>query len=86
MNQHKWTKQDDLVAYTCYKLGLDNKSIRIVASEFGLPSDSLVMRVGNVKSLVVGGGLSNVGSSTVRVVSIFESLIKQSSLYGEVKS
>jgi len=61
MKKHKWTEEDDIVAFYLYKFGTRNISyvIEEISGILGMSTDSLKMRIKNFRALDTGSGLSH---------------------------
>lgn len=61
MKKHRWSKEDDIVAFYLYKFGTKNISISIndIANKLGISTASIKMRIANYKALDKGKGLDH---------------------------
>lgn len=75
---HKWTKNDDIVAFYLYRFNMGglNFSIEEIAEQLGMSEASLKMRISNFKFVDVGEGLKNYAQLTKEVFLEFRSLSK----------
>jgi len=66
---HQWTEEDDLIVLYLYKYGIEDLPCTIdsIARERGMSSASLRMRIGNMKAIAEGSGLSHYGKITAAV-------------------
>jgi hypothetical protein len=57
--QHKWVKEDDIVAFYLYRFGLESLilTIREISELRGMSEKSLKMRIRNFKAIDGAGGL-----------------------------
>jgi len=83
---HKWTKNDDIVAFYLYRFNMSgfNFSIEEIAEQLGMSKESLKMRINNFKAVDGRGGLKNYAKLTKEVFFEFKSLSKKEHL-AEVK-
>jgi hypothetical protein len=75
---HKWTKDDDIVAFYLYRFGTDdlNTSLEEIADYLGMNAGSLKMRIQNFQALNGAGGLKNYAKLSERIYSEYGSLSK----------
>ena len=66
---HKWSKEDDIVAYYLYKFGPESLMIRIgdISSILGMSESSLIMRIRNFQAIDGAGGLQNYAKLSKKV-------------------
>jgi hypothetical protein len=59
--QHRWSKEDDIVAFYLYRFGHESLMMTIeeISKRLGMSEASLKMRMGNFKAIDGEGGLSN---------------------------
>ena len=59
--QHKWTKEDDIVAYYLYRAGADSFVLgtKEISRALGMTESSLKMRIANFMAIDTGHGLKN---------------------------
>ena len=83
---HKWTKNDDIVAFYLYRFNVGglNFSIEEIAVQLGMSEASLKMRISNFKAVDGRGGLKKYAKLTKEVFFEFKSLSKREHL-AEVK-
>ena len=69
MKKHKWSKEDDIVAFYLYKFGTRNISISIddIANTLGMSTASMKMRIANYKALDKGRGLNHYSKLSKKV-------------------
>ncbi|MCD4674744.1 MAG: hypothetical protein K8S18_01960 [Desulfobacula sp.] len=79
MANHKWTGEDDVIAYFLYKFGEKDLIFDIdgIAIKLGMSKDSLTARKGNFKYLETGKGLSHVAGLSERIYNEFHNVTKK---------
>jgi hypothetical protein len=69
MKNHKWSKEDDIVAFYLYKFGRGNLSYSIedISNKLGMSTASMKMRIKNFKFLNKHKGLKNYAKLSEKV-------------------
>ena len=74
--RHKWTKEDDILAFYLYRYGEYNLiSLKSVAQHIGFTNtDSLEIRIQNFRAVDKRGGLKNYAKLTKQVYDEYKNL------------
>lgn len=67
--QHKWSREDDIVAFYLYRFGPESliMSIEEISKRLGMSEASLKMRIGNFQAIDGAGGLQNYAKLSERI-------------------
>ena len=76
---HRWTKDDDIVAYYIYRYGTNSvfKTVKDISEILGLSESSLKMRIANFKAIDGNGGLKNYAKQSEEVYHKFKSTSRE---------
>ena len=67
--QHKWSKEDDIVAFYLYRFGPKSLMMTFgeISKKFGMSEASLKMRVANFQAIDGAGGLENYAKQSEKI-------------------
>lgn len=74
MINHRWSKEDDVVAFYLYKFGKGNlsHSIESICNKLGMSSASMKMRISNFSYIDKKQGLKHYGKLSVKIYEEFK--------------
>jgi hypothetical protein len=71
MNKHKWTEEEDKIAFYAYRFLSEDETNKI-ANKLPMSNDSFLMRIQNYKFLDTGEGLRNYSKQSERIYKKYE--------------
>ena len=76
--QHKWSKEDDIVAFYLYQFGPESlmMTFKEISKRLGMSEASLKMRVANFKAIDGAGGLENYAKQSEMIYNQYKNVKK----------
>ncbi len=82
---HRWSENDDIVAFYLYKYGT-TEQIESAAKKLGIKDSSLKMRISNFAFLDNKKGLSNYSKQSLKIYSIWNENLQLENKYKSIIS